>query len=158
MKDEPGYHRPRQSRLVLGIFLLVLGALLLAVNLGYGLPPGWWKYLPMLLVAFGLWGLILPNRHIDRAGGAWMLTTGLYFLVGIFEWWGLHWSDAWPIFVIAAGLGLILQRQDEYRPDQHGPRGRPPDTNDGTRDGTPSDRTPSDRTSDRTSDPGRGDS
>jgi hypothetical protein len=112
MKESPAYHRPQRSRLVLGIFLLVLGALLLAVNLGYGLPIGWWQYLPLLFIAFGVWGLVLPNRHVDRVGGVWMIATGVYFLIGIFDWWDLGWSGAWPIFVIAAGLGFILHRHD----------------------------------------------
>ena len=109
----PPSHRPRRSRLVLGIFLLVLGGLLLAVNLGYGLPAGWWQYLPVVLIALGLWGVILPNRHLDRGGGVWLLATGWYFLVGIFDLWDLGWSGAWPIFVIAAGLGFILHRHDD---------------------------------------------
>jgi hypothetical protein len=113
MTNSPAYHRPRRSRLVLGVFLLLLGALLLAVNLGYGLPVGWWEYLPMLLIAFGLWGLVLPNRHVDRVGGVWMIATGVYFLCGIFNWWGLGWGGGWPIFVIAAGLGFILHRHDD---------------------------------------------
>lgn len=117
MKQAPGYHRPRRSRLVLGIFLLVLGALLLAVNLGYGLPVGWWEYLPVLLIAFGVWGLVLPNRHVDRVGGVWMVATGVYFLVGLFDLWHLGWSGAWPIFVIAAGLGFILHRHPEDSTD-----------------------------------------
>lgn len=112
MKESPAYHRPQRSRLVLGIFLLLLGALLLAVNLGYGLPVGWWQYLPLLFIAFGVWGLVLPNRHVDRVGGVWMIATGVYFLIGIFDWWDLGWSGAWPIFVIAAGLGFILHRHD----------------------------------------------
>lgn len=115
MKDASAHHRPRRSRLVMGIFLLVLGGLLLAVNLGYGLPVGWWQYLPVLLIGFGLWGLILPNRHLDRVGGVWMLATGVYFLLGIFDWWDLGWSGAWPIFVIAAGFGFILHRHDDER-------------------------------------------
>lgn len=113
MRDDPFAHRPRRSRLVLGIFLLVLGGVLLAANLGYGLPAGWWQYLPVLLIALGLWGLILPNRHLERAGGVWLLATGLYFLAGIFDWRDLGWSGAWPIFVIAAGLGFILHRHDD---------------------------------------------
>lgn len=111
MKESSTYHRPRRSRLVLGIFLLVLGALLLAVNLGYGLPVGWWQYLPLFFIAFGVLGLVVPSRHVDRAGGVWMIATGVYLLIGIFNWWGLGWSGAWPIFVIAAGLGFIVQRQ-----------------------------------------------
>lgn len=121
MKDESAQHRPRRSRLVLGIFLLVLGGLLLAVNLGYGLPVGWWQYLPWVLIGCGAWGLILPNRHLDRVGGVWMLATGLYALIGIFDWWGLGWSGGWPIFVIAAGLGFILQRHDDGPPGPGSP-------------------------------------
>lgn len=113
MNDESAHHRPRRSRLVAGIILLVLGALLLAVNLGYGLPWGWWHYLPWLLIAFGVWGLAVPSRHLDRVGGVWMLATGLYGLFGIHDWWDLGWGGAWPIFVIAAGLGFILHRHDD---------------------------------------------
>lgn len=127
MKDVSSSHRPRRSRLVLGIFLLVLGGLLLAVNLGYGLPLGWWHYLPVLLIALGLWGVILPNRHLGRGGGIWLLATGLYFLIGIFDLWDLGWTGAWPIFVIAAGLEFILHRQDLPPPgDDLGGRPRPP--------------------------------
>lgn len=120
MKDVSAHSRPRRSRLVVGIFLLALGVLLLAVNLGYGMPVGWWQYFPVVLIALGLWGLILPNRHLDRSGGVWMLATGLYFLTGIFDLWDLGWTGAWPIFVIAAGLGFMLHRQDDG--------GRPPRT------------------------------
>lgn len=132
MNDLPSHQRPRRSRLVLGIFLLVLGALLLVVNLGYGLPMGWWEYLPLLLIGFGLWGLILPNRHVDRVGGVWMLATGLYFLIGIFDLWDLGWSGAWPIFVIAAGFGFILHRHDDKQPPANDARAGGPARTPGT--------------------------
>lgn len=127
MKDEPAHPQPRRSRLVAGIFLLLLGGLLLAVNLGYALPWDWWQYLPWLLVAVGAWGLVVPSRHLDRVGGVWMLATGLYCLFGIFGWWNLGWGGAWPIFVIAAGLGFILHRhEDRPQPsDQGSPPGNP---------------------------------
>ncbi|WP_153067021.1 LiaF transmembrane domain-containing protein [Steroidobacter cummioxidans] len=124
MNAESAQHRPRRSRLVVGIFLLVLGGLLLAVNLGYGLPVGWWQFLPWALVAVGVLGLILPTRHMDRVGGVWMLTLGLYLLIGFNNWWGLGWVGAWPIFVIAAGLGFILHRHDDrLPPPDQGPTG-----------------------------------
>lgn len=120
MNDLPAQHRPRRSRLVMGVFLLMLGGLLLAVNLGYGLPVGWWQYLPWALVAIGVVGLVVPTRHMDRVGGIWMMATGLYFLAGINYWFGLGWSGAWPIFVIAAGLGFILQRHHDDQPSSAG--------------------------------------
>jgi hypothetical protein len=124
MNELSAQHRPRRSRLVVGIFLLVLGGLLLAVNLGYGLPVGWWQFLPWALIALGVFGLAVPSRHMDRVGGVWMVATGLYFLIGINDWWGLGWSGAWPIFVIAAGLGFILHRHDDRLPPaDKGPSG-----------------------------------
>lgn len=116
MNDVSAQHRPRRSRLVVGIFLLVVGGLLLAVNLGYGLPVGWWQYLLWAPVVIGAMGLIVPSRHMDRVGGVWMLATGLYFLIGVYNWWGLGWTGAWPIFVIAAGLGFILHRHHDRPP------------------------------------------
>jgi hypothetical protein len=114
-------HRGR-SRLVLGLFLLALGIVLLAVNLGYPLPFGWWQYFPVPFVALGLWGLLFPSRHLDRSGGVWLLATGVYCLIGVFDLWHLGWSGGWPIFVIAAGLSFILHRQEHMGERSCGPR------------------------------------
>ena len=110
MNERSTGRRPNRSRLVVGLLLLLLGALLLAGNLGYGLPEGWWQYAPVLLIAFGLWGVVAPSHHMDRHGGIWLIASGLYCLIGIFDLWGLDWSSAWPVFVIAAGLGFIVRR------------------------------------------------
>ncbi|MGH8176395.1 MAG: LiaF transmembrane domain-containing protein [Steroidobacter sp.] len=107
--DSPQPHRSR-SRLVLGIFLLVLGAVLLAANLGYKLPIGWWQFFPIPFIALGLWGIVLPNRYLDRSGGVWLLAIGLYCLTGVFNLLGLGWTGGWPVFVIAAGLSFMLHR------------------------------------------------
>jgi hypothetical protein len=100
-----------RSQLVLGIFLILLGAVLLAVNLGYALPVGLWQYFPVPFIALGLWGIIVPNRHLDRSGGVWLLAIGLYCLTGVFDLFDLGWSGAWPIFVIAAGASFMLHRR-----------------------------------------------
>lgn len=118
----PRQHSGR-SRLVLGLFLLALGALMLAINLGYHLPIGWWKYFPAPFVLFGLWGLILPNRHLDRSGGVWLLATGIYCFIGVFGWWGLGWGTAWPIFIIAAGTSFIVGRHGDSEPRSQTPPG-----------------------------------
>ena len=126
MNDEPPHQDAGRSRLVLGIFLLGLGALMLAINLGYGLPLSGWKYFPVPLIVLGLWGLIAPNRHLNRTGGVWWLATGLYCLIGVFGLFGLGWGTAWPIFVIAAGLGFIVGRGHHHGRDPNSdlPAGR----------------------------------
>jgi hypothetical protein len=52
--------------------------------------------------------VILPSRHLDRAGGIWMVASGMYCLIGIFNLWHLGWTTAWPIFLIAAGLSFMV--------------------------------------------------
>jgi LiaF transmembrane domain len=73
------------------------------------MPFGWWRYFPVPLIALGLWGLVLPTRHLDRSGGIWLLASGLYCLIGVFDLFGLGWGSAWPIFVIAAGLSFLIR-------------------------------------------------
>ena len=96
MEDLKPHRNAGRSRLVLGLFLLALGGLMLAVNLGYQMPIGWWRYFPLPLMALGLLGLVLPTRHLDRSGGIWLFATGLYCLVGVFGMFGLGWGTAWP--------------------------------------------------------------
>lgn len=109
MEELKPHRNAHRSRLVLGLFLLALGGLMLAVNLGYQLPIAWWRYFPVPLMALGLWGLLVPSRHLDRSGGVWLLAIGLYCLVGVFELFGLGWGTAWPILVIASGVSFLVR-------------------------------------------------
>jgi hypothetical protein len=115
MEDLKPHRHAGRSRLVLGLFLLALGGVMLAINLGYDMPIGWWRYFPVPLIALGLWGLVLPTRHLDRSGGIWLLATGLYCLVGVFNLFGLGWGTAWPIFVIASGLSFLVRDSGRER-------------------------------------------
>jgi hypothetical protein len=107
-----------RSRLAIGIFLIVLGAVLLAANLGYNLPWHWWRLYPFVFMIFGVLGLVYPNRHLDRSGGVWLLATGLYCAEGVFDVFGLGWTGSWPVFVIAAGLGFMFRRSRAVGQDE----------------------------------------
>ena len=110
MEDLKPHRHAGRSRLVLGLFLLALGGLMLAVNLGYGMPIGWWQYFPVPLIALGLWGLVLPSRHLDRSGGVWLLATGLYCLIGVFDCSDLGWGGGLADLRDRGGPELILVR------------------------------------------------
>lgn len=106
-------HKNR-SPLVMGIVLIALGGLLLALNLGWGLPLVLWDYWPLLLIVPGLAGVIAPTRHLTRSGGIWLLASGVYFQISISDFAGLGWFSAWPVFVIAYGLDMV------FGSDRHG--------------------------------------
>jgi hypothetical protein len=103
--------RKGRSHFVLGVILLGIGATLLALNLGFDIPWHLWKYFPVPMIAFGLWGILSPGRDLDRIGGLWLLTNGVYCLISVFGLFGLGWGTAWPVYIVALGLS-ILSKQD----------------------------------------------
>lgn len=100
----------RGGRLALGIMLLCIGVALLALNLGVHLPWNLWKYFPVVLIALGAWGLVSPSPSLDRIGGLWILAIGVYCLISVFGLFGLSWWSAWPVYVIATGVSVMLDR------------------------------------------------
>jgi hypothetical protein len=103
--------RSGRSNFVTGVILLCAGGLLLALNLGLDIPWYLWKYFPVPMIAFGLWGILSPGRNLDRIAGLWLLTNGLYCLISVFGLFGLGWATAWPIYIVTLGIS-VLARQD----------------------------------------------
>lgn len=93
------------NRLIWGLFLIAIGGMLLAVNLGMELPHGVWNYWPFLILALGAARMIF-GRDSD---GFWLILGGLYGWISIWNIGGLTWATAWPIFVIAGGLSVLLK-------------------------------------------------
>ncbi len=97
------------NRLIWGLFLIAIGALLLAVNLGVELPHGVWNYWPFLVIAMGAAKMLFGGDLGGGGGGFWLVLGGLYGWISIWNVWGLDWGTAWPIFVIAGGLSVLLR-------------------------------------------------
>ncbi|MEO7793300.1 MAG: DUF5668 domain-containing protein [Thermoanaerobaculia bacterium] len=97
------------NRLIWGLFLIAIGGLLLAVNLGLDVPHGVWNYWPFLLIAMGSVKLLVVRDGDRDGGGVWLILSGLYGWISIWHVWGLNWGTAWPIFVIAGGLSVLFR-------------------------------------------------
>jgi len=106
--------RQGRSHFVLGVILLCIGAALLALNLGFDIPWHLWKYFPIPMIAFGLWGILSPGRDLDRVGGLWMLTNGVYCLIGVFGLFGLGWATAWPIYIVTVGIAILAKHDSPF--------------------------------------------
>jgi len=102
-----GIRMETANRLIWGVFLIGLGGMLLAVNLGWDEARGIWNYWPFLLIALGVAKMLFGRDRED--GGFWLILAGLYGWISIWNIGGLTWGTAWPIFVIAGGFSVILK-------------------------------------------------
>ena len=94
----------------LGIALIAMGVLFLVQNyLGYELR-NWWA-LFILIPAIGsftsAWHVWRSGASAPAAGGSF--TMGIVFTaVALVFLLDLPWGRIWPIFIIVAGIGLLL--------------------------------------------------
>lgn len=104
----PRERRRANSHLFLGVVLFAVGMLLLADNLGYDLPFRLWQAWPLILVALGTIKMLWPRETDDRRDGLWTLVAGLYCWISVWRLFGLHWGTAWPIFLVAQGVMIVV--------------------------------------------------
>lgn len=97
------------NRLIWGFFLIAIGAMLLAANLGMMNPRGILNYWPFMLIVMGIGKLLFSNAGESSGDGFWLLLAGLYGWISIWHVWGLAWHTAWPIFVIAGGISVLAK-------------------------------------------------
>lgn len=106
MVDRSKFH---PSRLVFGLFLILVGALALAGKLDLLDSRLVWRLWPLLLLGLGAVKLLFPRERGERWGGAWLLVVGTWALCSTFDWLGLSWHNSWPILLIGVG-GLMALR------------------------------------------------
>lgn len=109
VRKDPQEARRNFTRLVFGVFLMLVGGLLIADNLGFDVPATVWSYWPFLLIALGAVKLLLGPGD-GREGGFWMVLAGVYGWVSVFRIGGLSFGSAWPIFLLGAGLWIAIGR------------------------------------------------
>lgn len=99
----------RISRLIGGMLLILVGALLVLQNRGVLHAGSFSDYWPMLLVWIGATRLLAGNHGGHAASGAVILVLGVFCQLDRFGWIGVSLSQLWPLFLVAAGVVLILE-------------------------------------------------
>lgn len=102
-------YRNSLSRVFWGLFLILIGVLFLFDRIG---RLDFWdfigRYWPLILVAAGLWNLIV-NGFRDAAGGLLLIIVGGLFMFDKLDILGRSpWQFIWPILIILLGVWVLL--------------------------------------------------
>ena len=95
---------PAPKRILWGLFLMGLGAVLLLMQLGVLRIPGLWRFWPVVF------GVTAVGQLTERKPGAAAMSVlmGVAFFAAQFGWLGLSYRSFWPLLVIAVGVGIAM--------------------------------------------------
>jgi predicted membrane protein len=99
--------RRNTGPLIAGLIAIAVGGLFLLDTSGYIHIGNLWRFWPLILIVFGLKGLLESGHRCGRGssiGGGVVLIWGLVLLAASLGYLG--WGNMWPWFLI--GLGALL--------------------------------------------------
>jgi hypothetical protein len=105
--------KQHRGSILAGVFLIVIGAWLLAERLGVALP-GISQLWPGLIILTALWSLISffsdrkPDQLFWAVGGTLLGLFFFLFTLGRLEW-GRDMRNYWPAFVIIFAIGSFAE-------------------------------------------------
>ncbi|MEX0852154.1 MAG: DUF5668 domain-containing protein [Bauldia sp.] len=110
----PHFLREGRDRWIVGLILIVVGAVFLLQNLGFEMPTNWWAvFLLLPAAAAAINGVKAYNREGRITGGAAasfaiaavLVLAAAVLLLDI----RINWDLIWPLVLIAIGLGILLR-------------------------------------------------
>jgi predicted membrane protein len=90
-----------------GIFLVLLGTVILLGHLGVIPTDKVWKFWPLILIVAG--AVRFLESH-NRVFGVVLMLVGAALLLSNLGYLRLRWDDLWPLLLIGAGASLIWGR------------------------------------------------
>jgi uncharacterized membrane protein YwaF len=106
MRNREG--RTRSSSAAFGLVIMGVGVLLLLDRVGSVDVESYWRLWPLGLVILGIGQLARPAASRNICWGATLMLLGIGYLCINYEVLGLDWSNAWPLALVALGIGLVL--------------------------------------------------
>ncbi len=96
------------SKIVIGLIVVVFGLLLLFRNMGNDFGYRLWHYWPVIFVILGLSMIVRPGGYRRSVTGAVLVLLGVLLILNNLEIIYLRWSAIWPIILIFVGLMILL--------------------------------------------------
>ena len=98
-----------RRQIVWGLTLVAYGVAYLAHRDDPDALRELWHYWPFALIAFGIAGMIPPTTGKQFADGLSQVLFGAWFYATFEGLWGLSFHNSWPLLIIVAGAGMVLQ-------------------------------------------------
>jgi hypothetical protein len=97
-----------------GAVLIAMGAVMLLDRSTILGPSAWQAFPGMILVMFGLVGMIGNWRRCDGhrgtpLSGLWLIFVGSWLIANGLHLYGLTYAHSWPLLVVGAGTIIVLK-------------------------------------------------
>lgn len=97
------------QRILLGIFIIIIGTLSLVDNLGFFSARDYLQFWPMVFIALGALKIIQANGRSAYFVGLALIATGTLMTLNHLEIIHFRMREWWPLFLIFAGLAVIFK-------------------------------------------------
>jgi hypothetical protein len=92
-----------------GLFLIVMGAWFLLLQYGVLEREAWHTWWPFTVIALGILQLATASDPKTLGSGVNTIGIGLWLTATVNHWYGLRWSNSWPLAMVAVGLGTLAE-------------------------------------------------
>ena len=99
--------RNPRSQFGIGIFLLLIGVVILLDNFNIWDVGPVWRFWPVIVIAIGFGRLLDAQVTGEYQKAFWMLFIGTWLLVSEIHLFGLNFHNSWPILLIGVGIGML---------------------------------------------------
>jgi predicted membrane protein len=104
-------HNPKPKRFVLGICIVIIGALALLDKLNIFEVRNLFQFWPTIFIAVGLLKILHSKSRTNIFIGAGLITLGVIMTLNHLDIIHVHIRDWWPVIIIAVGLFFIFRTQ-----------------------------------------------
>ena len=101
--------RRRRGQLIFGVTLVALGVAYLVNRDDPEALSKLWHYWSFVLVAFGVANMLPPTNGKQFVDGLSQALFGAWFYISFEGLWGMSFGNSWPLLIIVAGAGMVLQ-------------------------------------------------
>jgi hypothetical protein len=99
---------PREG-VLFGVILVIAGVVFLLDRMDVIYIGRIWQWWPLVLVGMGLFKMVLWHSAETVSSGLNFVMFGLWFLVSVHSWFGLHWGNSWPLALVAVGISMVAR-------------------------------------------------